>query len=267
MAAKSSKRSTSTSTTKKSTTRKTVGKKTPSKKSTSKKTVSKKASTKKASTKKASTKKASTKKASTKKTVGRKTTSKKTASKKIVGKKTPTKRAPAPAVHSRKAGPQPGDTAPRFALTDQEGHLRSIGDYTGKHLVLYFYPKDDTSGCTAESCQFRDALPEFEQLDAAVLGVSILGVKSKAKFAAKHGLNFPILADDETDSDGNPAPRVARDYGVWVTKSMYGRSYMGIERTTLLIGPDGVVIQRWDKVKVPGHAEDVMAALQNARAS
>ena len=155
-----------------------------------------------------------------------------------------------------------GKDAPAFSLKDQDGAVHALKDYRGRPLVLYFYPKDDTSGCTKQACQFQAALPEFERLDAAVLGVSILDMKSKRKFAGKHDLHFPLLADDAVDTDGKPAPQVADKYGVWVQKSMYGRTYMGINRTTYLIGPDGKVAQRWDKVKVPGHVEAVMKEMK-----
>lgn len=147
---------------------------------------------------------------------------------------------------------EPGQTAPPFALADQAGVTRSLDDYAGRPLVLYFYPKDDTPGCTQETCEFRDARPLFEQHQAAVVGVSILDVKSKAKFAGKYDVPFPLLADVDH--------RVAEAYGVWQEKSRYGRKYMGIVRTTYLIGPDGRVARRWDNVKVPGHVQDVHAA-------
>lgn len=156
---------------------------------------------------------------------------------------------------------EPGTKAPAFTLTDQHGQKHTLSGYAGRPVVLYFYPKDDTSGCTAQACQFRDDLPAFEKLDAVVLGVSPQDEKSKAKFAAKHDLNFPILADTKTNAEGNPT--VCDKYGVWAEKSMYGRKYMGVDRTTYLIAPNGKVAQRWDKVKVPGHAEAVLKALKS----
>jgi peroxiredoxin Q/BCP len=152
----------------------------------------------------------------------------------------------------------PGKKARAFNLPDQTGEKHALKDYAGQPLVLFFYPKDDTSGCTKEVCQFRDAMPDFSKLDCAVLGVSPQDVKSKQKFASKHDLNFPILADTP-NADGTP--KVCDAYGVWQEKSMYGRTYMGAVRTTYLIGPDGKVAKRWDKVKVPGHAEQVLEAL------
>ena len=131
----------------------------------------------------------------------------------------------------------------------------SLSSFTGsKNVVLYFYPKDDTPGCTKESCDFRDNLPRFKKSKAAVFGVSILDEASKAKFADKYDLNFPLLADADH--------AVAEKYGVWQKKSLYGREFMGLVRTTYLIGPDGKVAKRWDKVKVDGHADAVLEAVK-----
>lgn len=146
-----------------------------------------------------------------------------------------------------------GSKAPAFTLATDSGKTVSLKDYAGKYLVLYFYPKDDTSGCTAQACAFRDNLPKFSKMKASVLGVSRDAVRSHEKFRDKYDLNFPLASDE----DG----KVCEKYGVWVEKSMYGRKYMGIERSTFLIGPDGKIIRVWRKVKVPGHAEDVMAAV------
>jgi peroxiredoxin Q/BCP len=148
---------------------------------------------------------------------------------------------------------EPGRKAPAFTLKDQNGDTHRLSDYAGRSVVLYFYPKDDTPGCTQESCDFQALRPRFDTKKAVVLGASILDEKSKAKFAKKHGLMFPLLADADHE--------VAEKYGVWQEKSRYGRKYMGIVRTTYLIGPDGKVQQRWDNVKVDGHAEAVAAAL------
>jgi peroxiredoxin Q/BCP len=148
---------------------------------------------------------------------------------------------------------EPGKKAPAFALKDQRGKTHRLADYAGQSVVLYFYPKDDTPGCTKESCDFQAMLPRFKPSKSVVLGVSILDESSKAKFAAKHGLTFPLLADPEHE--------VAEKYGVWQKKSRYGRSYMGIVRTTYLIGANGAVLKRWDNVKVDGHAEAVAEAL------
>jgi peroxiredoxin Q/BCP len=149
---------------------------------------------------------------------------------------------------------EPGLKAPAFTLPDQSGTPHALADYAGRPVVLYFYPKDDTPGCTQETCDFRDRLPRFKKSKAAVLGISILDVKSKAKFAAKYDVTFPLLADADH--------AVAEKYGVWQEKSRYGRKYMGIARTTFLIDADGTVARRWDNVKVPGHVEAVYEALQ-----
>jgi peroxiredoxin Q/BCP len=146
-----------------------------------------------------------------------------------------------------------GKKAPAFTLKDQQGQTHRLSDYAGRPVVLYFYPKDDTPGCTKETCDFQAHLPTYKPSKAAVLGVSILDEKSKAKFANKYGVTFPLLADADHE--------VAEKYGVWQEKSRYGRKYMGIVRTTYLIGPDGKVAQRWDNVKVDGHAEAVADAL------
>lgn len=149
---------------------------------------------------------------------------------------------------------EPGDRAPAFALPDQSGTPHRFEDYAGAPLILYFYPKDDTEDCTIEACAFNDRLPELGKVGAAVLGVSRLDTKSKAKFAAKHGLNFPLLADE----DGSVSSR----YGTWVEKSMYGKKFMAVSRTTYLIDGSGRVARRWDKVQVEGHAKEVMEALR-----
>ena len=152
-----------------------------------------------------------------------------------------------------------GASAPAFELLDQDGTRHTLAQYRGRRVVLYFYPKDDTSGCTAQACQFRDATPAFGKLDAVVLGVSPDGVASHEKFAGKYGLTFPILADVPA---GAGTPRVCSAYGVWQEKSMYGKKYMGVVRTTYLIDAQGKVERRWDKVSVEGHAEEVLAALR-----
>ena len=146
-----------------------------------------------------------------------------------------------------------GQKAPAFTLGDQNGTAHRLSAYAGRPVVLYFYPKDDTSGCTAEACAFQANLPRFKASKAIVLGVSILDEASKAKFAGKYDLTFPLLADEDH--------AVAEKYGVWQKRSLYGRFFMGISRTTYLIGADGRVVRRWDKVKVDGHAEEVLAAV------
>ena len=148
----------------------------------------------------------------------------------------------------------PGKKAPAFTLKDQHGTAHKLSDYAGQPVILYFYPKDDTPGCTKESCQFQDNLPKFKKSEAVVFGVSILDEKSKKKFADKFKLTFSLLADAEH--------AVAEKYGVWQEKSLYGRKFMGIARTTYLIGADGKVAQRWDNVKPDGHADEVLAAVK-----
>ena len=150
---------------------------------------------------------------------------------------------------------EPGRKAPAFALKDQTGTTHKLADYAGRPVVLYFYPKDDTPGCTQETCDFRDELPKFAKSDAIVLGVSILDEKSKAKFAKKYEVTFPLLADADHE--------VAEKYGVWQEKSRYGRKYMGIARTTYLIGADGKVAKRWDNVKVADHVAQVYDAVRS----
>ena len=154
-----------------------------------------------------------------------------------------------------------GKKAPAFTLPDQDGKKHSLKDLAGKPVVLYFYPKDDTSGCTKEACQFRDQLPDFKKTKAVVFGVSPDSVESHRKFVDKYDLNFTLLADSARDADDNP--KICLKYGVWQEKSMYGKKYMGVVRTTYLIGPDGKVAQRWDKVKVPGHADAVLEAIRS----
>jgi peroxiredoxin Q/BCP len=149
---------------------------------------------------------------------------------------------------------EPGRKAPAFTLRDQSGTTQTLAAYAGRPVVLYFYPKDDTPGCTQETCDFRDRLPRFQKTKAAVLGISILDEKSKAKFAAKYDVTFPLLADADHV--------VAEKYGVWQEKSRYGRKYMGVARTTYLIDGEGKVARRWDNVKVPGHVEAVYEAVQ-----
>jgi peroxiredoxin Q/BCP len=149
---------------------------------------------------------------------------------------------------------EPGQPAPAFSLPDQAGTTHTLADYAGRPLVLFFYPKDDTPGCTKEACTFEAALPAFVKRRAAVLGVSVLDSASKAKFAKKYDLTFPLLAD--------PDHAMAERYGAWQQKSLYGRKYMGIARITYLIGPDGKVAKRWDTVKPVEHPAEVLAAVQ-----
>ena len=149
--------------------------------------------------------------------------------------------------------PAEQEIAPDFTLPTDEGKNITLSELKGKWVVLYFYPKDDTSGCTTQACGFRDSFPRFGDLDAVILGVSPDGVASHQKFRAKYDLPFTLLAD--TDH------AVAELYDVWKEKSMYGRKYMGIERTTFLIAPDGRIARVFAKVKPDGHAEEVAAAI------
>ena len=145
-----------------------------------------------------------------------------------------------------------GDKAPDFTMPADGGGKLSLKDLRGKTVVLYFYPKDDTSGCTAEACAFRDALPDFFKVKAEIVGVSRDTVASHDKFKKKFKLPFPLGADE----DG----KICQAYGVWVEKSMYGRKYMGIERATFLIDAKGTIRNVWRKVKVDGHADEVLKA-------
>jgi peroxiredoxin Q/BCP len=147
-----------------------------------------------------------------------------------------------------------GTTAPDFTMPTDGGGSVTLSALRGKPVVLYFYPKDDTSGCTAQACGFRDQLPDFQDVDATVIGVSKDAVASHDKFKAKYALPFTLASDKETG--------VAEAYGVWVEKSMYGRKYMGMERSTFLIDKDGVVQKVWRKVKVPGHVQQVLEAVK-----
>ena len=147
-----------------------------------------------------------------------------------------------------------GEKAPDFSLPADGGRVIALTSYAGQKLVLYFYPKDDTSGCTQEAIEFNGLRQEFAKAGTAILGVSPDPVKKHDKFKAKYELEFPLLSDQQK--------HMLEAYGVWVEKSMYGRKYMGVERTTVLIAADGTIAQVWPKVKVPGHAAEVLAAAQ-----
>lgn len=146
-----------------------------------------------------------------------------------------------------------GDPAPDFELQGAEGPLR-LADFKGRPLVLYFYPKDDTTGCTREAQAFTALADSFAKAGAAVVGVSKDSVKSHGKFTAKYDLKIPLGSD--------PEGAVIERYGSWVEKTLYGRQYMGIDRSTFLIGPDGRLVRIWRKVRVAGHAEEVLGAVQ-----
>jgi thioredoxin-dependent peroxiredoxin len=150
---------------------------------------------------------------------------------------------------------EPGAKAPDFTLPTDGGGTVSLAKLKGKRVVLYFYPKDDTSGCTAEACGFRDIFPNFRKADAVVIGVSRDSAASHDKFKKKYQLPFTLAADVEG--------KVTEKYGVWIEKSMYGRKYMGIERATFLIDEKGVIRNVWHKVKVTGHVDEVMQALKD----
>lgn len=140
-----------------------------------------------------------------------------------------------------------GKAAPDFTLPSDDGGDVTLSDFRGQTVILYFYPKDDTPGCTTQACDFRDALPRFEDRGVAVLGVSPDSVESHRKFREKRDLNFPLLADEEHE--------VAELYGTWKEKSMFGNEFMGIERSTFLIDEEGTVREVWRKVRAKGHAE------------
>lgn len=143
-----------------------------------------------------------------------------------------------------------GSKAPSFALLNQDGNEVSLASLTGKKVVLYFYPKDDTPGCTKEACAFRDNLPKFDTSNAVVLGVSPDSVKSHKKFVEKYNLPFQLLSDESRT--------MLSEYDVWKEKSMYGKKYMGVERTTVIIDEEGIIKKIFQKVKVEGHAEEVL---------
>ena len=146
-----------------------------------------------------------------------------------------------------------GDKAPTFSLPTGDGKTLALKDLKGKKVVLYFYPKDNTSGCTKEACSFQENSSAVKKKKAIVLGVSADSSSSHAKFATKYDLSFPLLSDEKKE--------VLKAYGVWKEKSMYGRKYMGIERTTFIIDEDGKIAQIFPRVKVDGHTEEVLAAL------
>jgi peroxiredoxin Q/BCP len=150
---------------------------------------------------------------------------------------------------------KPGQKAPDFTVKDESGKTVKLSDFKGRKVVLYFYPKDDTPGCTKEACNFRDGMDALRKQGAAVLGVSADSVESHKKFKEKFDLNFPLLADTDR--------KIIEDYGVWKEKSMYGRTYMGIERTTFIIGKDGKITHVFPKVKVGEHFDEVMQALSD----
>ena len=147
-----------------------------------------------------------------------------------------------------------GQTSPALSLATDDGTF-TLADYAGKNVVVFFFPKADTSGCTKEAIAFSELQTEFDAANTVVIGISKDTPQKQAKFRAKYNLTCLLGADHET--------QVCEDFGVWVEKSMYGRSYMGIQRATFLIGPDGTILHCWPKVKVPGHAEDVLSHIRS----
>lgn len=152
-----------------------------------------------------------------------------------------------------------GDKAPDINLPTDGGGTFSLKDYAGQKIVVYFYPKDDTPGCTKESCSFSENIARFNKLGTPVVGISKCSVQKHEKFKEKHGLQFPLASDENGD--------VCERYGVWVEKSLYGRQYKGIERTTFLIDEAGKIEKIWHKVKVDGHTQEVLDALNKAKAA
>ena len=201
-------------------------------------------------------KKKANKKSARPKKAGRRTAASRSAAvKKVPAKKAARKTASVKSVAPRPApvkGPKVGDAAPDFTLpTDGTGSI-TLSSLRGRPVVLYFYPRDDTPGCTMEACGFNDNLPDFSSLNAEIIGISKDSEASHAKFRQKYGLKFRLAADIET--------KVAKAYGVWIEKSLYGRKYMGMDRATYLIDRDGVIRGVWRSVKVPGHVDAVLAA-------
>ena len=150
-----------------------------------------------------------------------------------------------------------GDQAPDFQLSDQDGNLHKLADYAGRTVVLYFYPRDDTPGCTKQACSLRDDMEEITAEGAVVLGVSTDSAESHQEFIAKHELNFPLLVDTEAE--------VATRYGAWGEKVLYGRKSIGMTRATFVIGPDGVLTKVWKRAKAADHGQAVLKALRTGR--
>ena len=174
---------------------------------------------------------------------------KKSVAQKVSTMKKSTKSLPAASTKQLKVGQK----APAFSLPNQDGKIVNLSDYKGKKIVLYFYPKDDTPGCTKESCAFRDGIDEIHDIAAEVIGVSADSVESHKKFSKKYNLNFPLLSDE--------SKKMIHSYGVWKEKSLYGRKFMGIERTTFMINENGKIDEIFRKVKVARHLEEVLDEL------
>jgi peroxiredoxin Q/BCP len=154
------------------------------------------------------------------------------------------------------AVPAVGEPAPGLALPDDAGMIQRLSDKRGRWVILFFYPKDFTSGCTTEVCEFRDHSADLRDAGAEILGISVLDSASKSAFKSRHGLDYPLLADEDH--------AVAEDYGVWVEKTSYGKTSMGVARTTFLVDPDGRIARVWPKVSVEGHASNVLETLRAA---
>lgn len=150
--------------------------------------------------------------------------------------------------------PQPGQKAPNFSVPDQDGHQVSLADLSGQWVILYFYPKDDTPGCTTEAKDFTELNPEFSKLNAKILGISVDSQQSHCKFINKHNLAITLLSD--------PEHQVADSYGAWRLKKFMGKEYMGVERSTFLIAPDQTIAHTWSKVQAKGHANAVFTKLR-----
>ena len=155
--------------------------------------------------------------------------------------------------------PEPGDRAPDFTLPDETGTLHRLSEQRDRWTIVYFYPADDTPGCTIESCQFRDIDPEMRSRSAQVWGISPDGAASHARFRAKFDLPFTLLSDEDH--------AVSEAYGAWRLRSLYGKEFLGIQRSTFLVDPDGLIVRTWPKVKADGHATEVLAALEEARSA
>lgn len=151
------------------------------------------------------------------------------------------------------SGLKVGHVAPDFTLPTDKGGEITLSSLKGRKVVIFFYPKDDTPGCTAESCAFRDAFSKFEELNTRIIGISKCSIKKHDKFKEKYNLNYPLASDEKSNT--------CEKYGVWVEKSMYGKKYMGIERSTFLIDENGIIQDIWRKVSVPNHIESVLQAL------
>ncbi|WP_046176708.1 thioredoxin-dependent thiol peroxidase [Domibacillus indicus] len=147
-----------------------------------------------------------------------------------------------------------GKPAPVFTLPDQAGSMVNLADFKGKNIILYFYPKDMTPGCTAEACDFRDQYSAFAQYNTVIIGISPDPAARHQKFIEKHGLPFTLLADEKQEA--------AESYGVWTLKKNFGKEYMGIERSTFLINKEGIVVKEWRKVRVKGHVEETLSAVK-----